>query len=193
VFEKVEQNFSEYFNKIKWINLGGGHHITRTDYDINKLIDLLIYIKTKYNLKVFMEPGEAIVLNTGFFVSEVLDIIKNQVNIVILDCSAATHLPDILEMPYRPEIIGAGEPGELKHTYRLGGLSCLAGDVIGDYSFNQELKIGDKLVFTDMGHYTMVKTTTFNGVNLPNIYKFSLDNKIELVKNFGYQDYKSRI
>ncbi len=190
----VEESFGFYFDKIKWINFGGGHHITRKDYDVDKLIQLIKDFKYKHNLEVYLEPGEAIALNCGVLVSEVLDVFKNKMNLAILDTSATTHMPDVLEMPYRPEINGAGKPGEKVHTYRLGGPSCLAGDVIGDYSFDQPLKIGDRIMFGDMAHYSMVKTTTFNGVNLPSIYMFNSEsNTINLIKQFGYEDFKGRL
>lgn len=188
----IEEKFGKYMHLMKWINFGGGHHITRKDYDIELLIKIIIYIKGKYNVEVYLEPGEAIALNTGFLVASVIDVIKNVMDIAILDASAACHMPDVIEMPYRPEIIGAGNPGEFEFTYRLGGLTCLAGDVIGDYSFKEPLKAGDRLVFTDMAHYTMVKNNTFNGVNLPSI-AIADKNGIEIVKSFGYLDYKSRL
>ena len=175
------------------MNFGGGHHITRPDYDIETLIECILYIKNKYDVEVYLEPGEAIALNTGFLVSEVLDTLKNNMDIVILDTSAACHMPDVLEMPYRPHIIGSGKPGELEYTYRLGGPTCLAGDIIGDYSFEKPLKAGDRFVFTDMAHYTMVKNNTFNGMNLPSIALHSEKDGITIVKNFGYEDFKSRL
>ncbi len=190
----VEEKFGFYFNKISWINFGGGHHITRPDYDIEKLVNIINNFKSKYKLDVYLEPGEAIALNTGVLVSTVLDVFNNGMDLAILDTSATAHMPDVLEMPYRPYIENAGEPEKLAHTFRLGGVTCLAGDVIGDYSFNEPVKIGDKLVFGDMAHYTMVKNTTFNGVRLPNIYKFNSQTKeLTLIKEFGYNDYKSRL
>lgn len=188
----IEEKFGKYMYRMKWINFGGGHHITREDYDIELLIKIIIYIREKYDVEVYLEPGEAIALNTGFLVTSVVDIVKNVMDIAILDTSAACHMPDVIEMPYRPIIIGAGKPNEFKYTYRLGGLTCLAGDVIGDYSFKEQLKPGDRLVFTDMAHYTMVKNNTFNGVNLPSIAIADNDG-IEIVKSFGYLDYKSRL
>lgn len=188
----IEEKFGKYMHRMKWINFGGGHHITRDDYDVELLIKTIIYIKEKYNVEVYLEPGEAIALNTGFLVASVVDVVKNVMDIAILDTSAACHMPDVIEMPYRPVIIGAGDPGEFEFTYRLGGLTCLAGDVIGDYSFKEPLKPGDRLVFTDMAHYTMVKNNTFNGVNLPSIAIADKDG-IELIKSFGYSDYKSRL
>lgn len=190
--EVIENKFGKYIHRMKWINFGGGHHITRDDYDIDKLVEIIKYMKEKYNVEVYLEPGEAIALNTGYLVASVIDIVNNVMDIAILDTSAACHMPDVLEMPYRPEIIGAGNPREYEYTYRLGGLTCLAGDVIGDYSFKEPLKSGDRLVFTDMSHYTMVKNNTFNGVNLPSIAVADEDG-IELLKTFGYKDYKRRL
>lgn len=190
----VEKKFGEFFKKLKWINFGGGHHISRPGYDVDLLAQLIKNFKEKYSLEVYLEPGEAVALNIGVLVSTVLDIVFNKMKIAILDISATAHMPDVLEMPYRPEIIGAGNPGEFSNTYRLGGLTCLAGDIVGDYSFPNRLKIGEKIVFTDMAHYTMVKNTTFNGVNLPAIGVFdSKTRSFELVKNFGYNDFKNRL
>ncbi len=190
----VEENFGFFFNKISWINFGGGHHISRSDYDVNRLIRLISDFKKRHNLEIYLEPGEAIALNAGVLVSEVLDIFSNGMNIAILDSSATCHMPDVLEMPYRPQILGAGNSGEKKYSYRLGGQSCLAGDVIGDYSFDMELLPGSRLIFGDMAHYSMVKTTTFNGVGLPSIYIYNSEkDTIRLVKHFGYEDYKSRL
>ena len=190
--EVIEDKFGKYMHRMKWINFGGGHHITRDDYDIDKLINIIKNVKDKYNVEVYLEPGEAIALNTGFLATSIVDIVNNVMDIAILDTSAACHMPDVIEMPYRPEIIGAGKPNEFEYTYRLGGLTCLAGDVIGDYSFKEPLKPGDRLVFTDMAHYTMVKNNTFNGVNLPSIAVADEDG-IEILKRFGYEDYKSRL
>ncbi len=190
--EVFEKKFGKYLNQMKWVNFGGGHHITRDDYDIDRLINIVNRIKDKYGVQVYLEPGEAIALNTGYLVASVLDIVKNEIDIAILDTSASCHMPDVIEMPYRPQIIGAGEAGEYEHTYRLGGMTCLAGDVIGDYSFPEPLKAGDKLIFTDMAIYSMVKTNTFNGINLPSI-AIADDNGIEIVKEFGYDDFKRRL
>jgi len=189
----VEEKFGKYFKGMKWINFGGGHHITRPDYDIETLVECILYIKEKYNVEVYLEPGEAIALNTGFLVATVLDVVKNGMEIAILDTSASCHMPDVLEMPYRPNIIGAGLPNEKKYTYRLGGPTCLSGDIIGDYSFDGPLKEGDKLIFCDMAHYTMVKNNTFNGINLPSICLHSKKEGIRVLKSFGYEDYKSRL
>lgn len=189
----VDEKFGQYIKKMKWINMGGGHHITRPDYDIETLIRSILFFKEKYGVDVYLEPGEAIALNTGYLVAKVLDIVKNGMDIAILDTSAACHMPDVIEMPYRPNIIGAGKPDEHPYTYRLGGLTCLAGDVIGDYSFKEPLKPGDKLVFCDMAHYTMVKNNMFNGVNLPAIAVFNEKDGIRVIRRFGYEDYASRL
>ncbi len=189
----VDQKFGGFIKDMKWLNFGGGHHITRPDYDIETLIRTITFFQDKYGVEIYIEPGEAVALNTGYLAAGVLDIVNNGMDIAILDTSAACHMPDVLEMPYRPNIIDAGKPGEKAYTYRLGGHTCLAGDVIGDYSFDCELKPGDKLVFCDMAHYTMVKNNTFNGVNLPSIAIFSEKEGIRTVKKFGYEDFKSRL
>ena len=189
----VDQKFGEFIKTMKWLNFGGGHHITRPDYDIETLIRSITFFQDKYGVDIYLEPGEAVALNTGFLVASVLDIVDNGMKIAILDTSAACHMPDVLEMPYRPIIIDAGMPDEYPYTYRLGGLTCLAGDIIGDYSFRQPLKPGDKLVFCDMAHYTMVKNNMFNGVNLPSIALFNEEKGIKIVKQFGYEDFKTRL
>ncbi|QNK90271.1 carboxynorspermidine decarboxylase [Sporosarcina sp. resist] len=189
----VDEKFGEYIKNMKWINFGGGHHITRPDYDIETLIRSILFMKNKYGVQVYLEPGEAVALNTGYLVATVLDTLHNGMPIAILDTSAACHMPDVLEMPYRPEIIGAGMPNEKAYTYRFGGPTCLAGDVIGDYSFDEPLKPGDKLVFCDMGHYSMVKNNTFNGVNLPSIALNTVSNGIQVIKQFGYDDFRNRL
>lgn len=192
--EAAEKKFGEFFHQCEWVNFGGGHHITREDYDTGLLSDLIIYFKNKYDVNIYLEPGEAVALNTGFLVSTVLDVIDNDKQIAILDTSAAAHMPDVIEMPYRPFIIGSDEPGVLPYTYRLGGLTCLAGDIIGDYSFSGPLKRGDRLVFTDMAHYSMVKTNTFNGIKLPDIYYYNSETeKILHRKSFGYSNFKGRL
>lgn len=192
--QAVEKKFGHLIPKMQWINFGGGHHITRPDYDVDLLCKLIIDFKKRYNVEVYLEPGEAIALNTGYLVATVLDIVHNEVDIAILDTSATAHMPDVLEMPYRPEIIGAGQPQAKPHTYRLGGLTCLAGDVIGDYSFDQPLAIGDKLIFTDMAHYSMVKNTTFNGVPLPSIALYDPQKQsTTVVRRFHYADYRNRL
>lgn len=188
------EKFGEFLPQMKWVNFGGGHHITRPDYNIDLLCQTIIDFKKHYpHLEVYLEPGEAIALNTSVLVSKVLDIIKNEMSIAILDTSAATHMPDVLEMPYRPEIVGAQEHGNLSFNYRLGGVSCLAGDVIGDYSFSKPLRIGSKLVFLDMAHYTMVKNNTFNGINLPKIVIRKKNGEIKIIREFGYDDYRNRL
>ena len=188
-----EAKYGKYLHQMKWINFGGGHHITREDYDVDKLVSLINYMQDKYDVKVILEPGEAIALNTGYLVTTVLDIVKNGMDIAILDTSATCHMPDVLEMPYRPQIIGASTPNDKACTYRLGGMTCLAGDVIGDYSFDQPLKNGDKIVFTDMAHYTMVKNHMFNGVNLPSICLYNEEEGIKVIRQFGYEDYRNRL
>ena len=187
-----EEKFGKYLSKLKWVNFGGGHHITRDDYDVEALIALIKRFKSKYGTEVYLEPGEAVALNAGFLVCEVLDTLKNGLDIAIVDTSAACHMPDVLEMPYRPNIIGSGKPGEKTYTYRLGGPTCLAGDIIGDYSFDEPLKAGDRLVFCDMAIYTTVKNNTFNGMPLPSIY-LSDENGVELVKSFTYKNFKARL
>lgn len=198
-FERTLRAFEEKFAflipQMQWINFGGGHHITRPDYDIDLLCSLLNGFRERWKTpELFLEPGEAVALNTGFLVASVLDIVHNETDIAILDTSAEAHMPDVLEMPYRPNIIGAGQPGEKAFTYRLAGHSCLAGDVIGDYSFAEQLKPGDKLVFLDMAHYSMVKTNTFNGLRLPSIALFdSADGSFRVLRRFAYEDFKSRL
>ncbi|MGI6710859.1 MAG: carboxynorspermidine decarboxylase [Bacilli bacterium] len=192
-WKEVEKKFSKYFSSIKWINLGGGHHITRDDYDLDLLIKTINEIKEKYNLEVYLEPGEAIALNTGFLVSEVLEIVHNNMDIAILDTSAACHMPDVLEMPYRPFVLNSGRLGEKKYNYRFAGPTCLAGDIIGDYSFDKPLEYKQRVIFTDMAHYSMVKNNTFNGINLPSIVYVEKNGEVKIVKEFGYQDFKSRL
>ena len=189
----VDDTFGSYIKQMKWLNFGGGHHITRSDYDIETLIRCIQFAQDTYGVQVYLEPGEAVALNTGYLVSTVLDTIENGMHLAILDTSAACQMPDVLEMPYRPHIIGAGLPNEKTYTYRLGGPTCLAGDIIGDYSFDAPLKEGDKLIFCDMAHYTMVKNNTFNGMNLPSIALYSQENGLQIIKQFGYEDFKSRL
>ena len=189
-----ERKFADEIRRVQWVNFGGGHHITRPGYDVDLLVDLVRGFRDRHGVDVYLEPGEAIALGTGVLVASVLDVVNNGIDIALLDTSATAHMPDVLEMPYRAVIEGAGEPGELAHTYRLGGQTCLAGDVIGDYSFPRRLEIGDKLVFRDMAHYTMVKNTTFNGVRLPSIAIHDpADRSIRVVRQFGYEDYKNRL
>lgn len=197
--EAVEQKFGPYLAAMKWLNLGGGHHITREDYDVERLVRVVQRLRERYDVEIYLEPGEAIALDTGVLVASVLDIMHNDIDIAILDTSATAHMPDVLEMPYRPVIIGGADPGEKAHTFRLGGLTCLAGDVIGDYSFDRPLQIGDRLVFLDMIHYTMVKNTTFNGVRLPSIAMFEPGTgepgtrTLEVIRRFRYEDYRDRL
>jgi carboxynorspermidine decarboxylase len=187
-----EAKFADMIPQMKWINFGGGHHITRPDYDIPRLYAVLGRFQDRWKKRLYLEPGEAIALGAGVLVSSVMDIFDNGMPIAILDTSATAHMPDTLEMPYRPIIVGSGEPGAKSHTYRLGGMTCLAGDVIGDYSFDRPLEVGDKLVFLDMAHYTMVKTTTFNGVRLPSIATHDRGT-ITVHRRFGYRDYRDRL
>lgn len=189
----IDEEFGEFLKQVKWVNFGGGHHITRSDYDIDTLVRSIELIRDKYGVQVYLEPGEAVALNAGYLVSEVLDIVNNGIDIAILDTSAACHMPDVLEMPYRPPLENSGEPGEKKYTYRLSCPTCLAGDVIGDYSFDEPLKSGDRLVFGDMAIYTMVKNNTFNGINLPSIILKTTDDEYRLIKEFGYEDFKARL
>ena len=191
--EIIEEKFGKYLYKMKWLNFGGGHHITRDDYDIETLMNCIIHMRDKYDLQIYLEPGEAVALNTGYLITKVLDTAKNGIDLVIVDTSAACHMPDVLEMPYRPEIIGAGNEGEKKYTYRIGGPTCLAGDIIGDYSFDQPLKEGERLIFCDMAIYTMVKNNTFNGINLPSIATYNETDGIKIIKEFGYLDFKNRL
>jgi carboxynorspermidine decarboxylase len=189
-----EAGFGDFIPRMKWVNFGGGHHITRPDYDRERLVRLVADFRARWGVPVYLEPGEAIALGTGVLVASVLDTFHNGMDVAILDTSATAHMPDVLEMPYRPVIIDAGEPGAKPHTYRLGGLTCLAGDVIGDYSFDRPLEIGDKLVFLDMAHYTMVKTTTFNGVRLPSIAtRDPATGRVTVHRRFGYRDYRDRL
>ena len=192
-WKAFEAKFSRYFAQLKWLNLGGGHHITRSDYDVEALIALVKYIRETYHVEVYLEPGEAVALNAGYLVTEVLDIVHNGLDILILDASAACHMPDVLEMPYRPPLRGGFEADEKKYKYRLSSMTCLAGDVIGDYSFEQEIKVGDKLIFEDMAIYSMVKNNTFNGIPLPDIVLLHRDGSTELVRRFGYEDFKGRL
>ena len=192
-FKAFEAKFGKFFGQLKWLNLGGGHHITRADYDVQALIGLVKYIRSTYGVEVYLEPGEAVALNAGYLVTEVLDIVHNGMDILILDASAACHMPDVLEMPYRPPLRYGYEANEKAHTYRLSSMTCLAGDVIGDYSFEHSVNVGDKLIFEDMAIYSMVKNNTFNGMPLPDIVLLKKDGSTELVRRFGYEDFKGRL
>ena len=192
-FKAFEAKFGKFFGQLKWLNLGGGHHITRADYDVQALIDLVKYIRSTYGVEVYLEPGEAVALNAGYLVTEVLDIVHNGMDILIVDASAACHMPDVLEMPYRPPLRYGYEANEKAHTYRLSSMTCLAGDVIGDYSFEHSVNVGDKLIFEDMAIYSMVKNNTFNGMPLPDIVLLKKDGSTELVRRFGYEDFKGRL
>lgn len=189
----VEKNFSEFFSRLRWFNFGGGHHISRADYDLDQLCRVIQTFQSRHGLQVYLEPGEAIALNAGILVGSVLDIVDDKIPNVILDLSATAHMPDVLEMPYRPEVRGAGMPREKAYTYQLGGLTCLAGDQIGEYSFDVKLKLGDRLIFEDMAHYTMVKNTMFNGVRLPAIVLRRASGDFEVVRKFNYEDYRNRL
>lgn len=192
--QAVEAKFGHYLHQMKWLNMGGGHHITRADYDVEKLISLIRHVKETYHLEVYLEPGEAVALNAGLLKATVLDKVENGgITTLILDASAACHMPDVLEMPYRPPLKDSGQPGEKTYTYRLSSYTCLAGDIIGDYSFDRELDEGDVLYFEDMAIYSMVKNNTFNGIPLPDLVVKKADGSCELVKRFGYDDFKGRL
>jgi carboxynorspermidine decarboxylase len=189
-----EERFRHLLPQVQWVNFGGGHHITRPGYDIERLVRLIRDFKARYGVEVYLEPGEAVALNAGVLVASVLDVTHNDGNIALLDVSATAHMPDVLEMPYRPQIVGAGEPGQYAHDYRLGGVTCLAGDEIGVYSFERPLVPGERLVFLDMAIYTMVKTTMFNGVRHPKIALHDAETgRTQVVRSFGYEDYKQRL
>lgn len=189
----VEEKFGRYLERMQWINFGGGHHITRDNYDIPRLERCIRRMQDKYGLTVYLEPGEAAALNAGYLVTSVLDLTENDMPIAILDTSAACHMPDVLEMPYRPPLLGSGEPDEKKYSYRLGSQTCLAGDSIGVYSFDTPLSIGDKLIFADMAIYSMVKNNTFNGMPLPSIMLLRQNGSFDTLRRFGYQDFRSRL
>jgi carboxynorspermidine decarboxylase len=194
VLEAFESKFGAYIDRLKYVNFGGGHHITRVDYDVDRLIEVIRSFKARHNdITVYLEPGEAVGWQTGPLVASVLDIIHNGIDIAILDTSAEAHMPDTLAMPYRAMIRGSGEAGEKKYTYRLGGNTCLAGDIMGDYSFDAALQVGNKVIFEDQIHYTFVKNTTFNGVKLPSIALWTKDDQLKIVHEFGYEDYKNRL
>jgi carboxynorspermidine decarboxylase len=191
-----EAKFGDIIPKMKWVNFGGGHHITKPGYDLDRLVRVITNFRKRWgeHIQVYLEPGEAIAIGTGVLVCTVVDIVRNGMDIAILDLSATCHMPDVLEMPYRPDVVGAALPGKKAHTYRLGSTTCLAGDVIGDYSFDQPLKVGQRLVFLDMSHYTFVKSSTFNGTPLPSIVTYDSASKaFQVIKKFGYGDYKNRL
>ncbi len=192
----VITKFDKWLKQAKWLNMGGGHLMTRDDYDVEHLVELLLSLREKYpHLEIIMEPGSAFAWQTGVLVSSVIDVVENQgIKTAILDVSFACHMPDCLEMPYKPKIRGAyHDPVEGKPTYRMGGNSCLSGDFMGDWSFDEPLAIGDKIVFEDMIHYTIVKTTMFNGISHPAIALWRQDNQLEIYKEFDYTDYKNRM
>ena len=189
----VEEKFGKYLYDMEWLNFGGGHHITRSDYDVELLVSEINRIRQKYDVEVYLEPGEAVALNAGYLMTTVCEIVDNGIKTAILDTSAACHMPDVLEMPYRPPLKDGYETGEKPFTYRLSSLTCLAGDIIGDYSFEKPLNIGDRLMFCDMAIYTMVKNNTFNGMALPSIYKMAENGDISLIREFGYSDFKNRL
>ena len=192
VLKGVEKSFGEFIPQMKWINFGGGHHITKEGYDVDRLIDLIVDFKRRYDVEVYLEPGEAIGWETGVLIARVLDIVHNGIDIAILDTSAEAHMPDTIIMPYRAEVRGAKEAGVKPYTYRLAGNTCLAGDVMGDYSFDEPLCVGDIVIFEDQIHYTIVKNTTFNGIKLPDLGILKSDGEIETVSRFGYEEYERR-
>lgn len=194
VLEAFEAKFGSYIDGLKYVNFGGGHHITRSDYDVDRLIEVIKAFKARYNnITVYLEPGEAVGWQTGPLVASVLDIVHNGMDIAILDTSAEAHMPDTLAMPYRAEVRGSAQAGEKPYTYRFGGNTCLAGDIMGDYSFDEPLKIGDKVIFEDQIHYTFVKNTTFNGIKLPSLAIWTKEGTLNIVHELGYEEYKNRL
>ncbi|HEM2743426.1 TPA: carboxynorspermidine decarboxylase [Streptococcus suis] len=191
--EAVEDKFGPYLHRIKWLNMGGGHHVTREDYDLELLISSIQHMQETYGLEVYIEPGEAIALNAGYLVTEVLDIVENGIETLVLDASATCHMPDVLEMPYRPPLRHGFEAGEKAFTYRLSSNTCLTGDIIGDYSFEKPVQIGDKLYFEDMAIYSFVKNNTFNGIGLPSLAIMDKAGDCRIIKEFGYDDFKRRL
>lgn len=189
----IDEKFGMFLHRMQWVNLGGGHHITKPGYDIPLLERLIGEVQQKYGVQVYLEPGEAVALNAGYLVTEVMDLVENGLHIAILDASAACHMPDVLEMPYRPPLYGSGTAGKKPYTYRLSSRTCLAGDIIGDYSFDRMLAVGDRLCFEDMAIYSMCKNNTFNGMPLPDIGILHTDGSYEVVRHFGYQDFKERL
>ncbi|HEL1828829.1 TPA: carboxynorspermidine decarboxylase [Streptococcus suis] len=191
--DAVEAKFGTYLHRIKWLNMGGGHHVTKEDYDLDLLVSSIQHMQEKYGLEVYIEPGEAIALNAGYLVTEVLDIVENGIETLVLDASATCHMPDVLEMPYRPPLRHGFEAGEKAFTYRLSSNTCLTGDIIGDYSFEKPVEIGDKLYFEDMAIYSFVKNNTFNGIGLPSLVLMDQTGDCRIIKNFGYEDFKGRL
>ncbi|HEL1907951.1 TPA: carboxynorspermidine decarboxylase [Streptococcus suis] len=191
--DAVEDKFGPYLHRIKWLNMGGGHHVTREDYDLDLLISSIQHMQETYGLEVYIEPGEAIALNAGYLVTEVLDIVENGIETLVLDASATCHMPDVLEMPYRPPLRHGFEAGEKAFTYRLSSNTCLTGDIIGDYSFEKPVEIGDKLYFEDMAIYSFVKNNTFNGIGLPSLAIMDKAGDCRIIKEFGYEDFKGRL
>lgn len=191
--DAVEAKFGPYLHRIKWLNMGGGHHVTRADYNLDLLISSIQYMQETYGLEVYIEPGEAIALNAGYLVTEVLDIVENGIETLVLDTSATCHMPDVLEMPYRPPLRHGFEAGEKAYTYRLSSNTCLTGDIIGDYAFEKPVEIGDKLYFEDMAIYSFVKNNTFNGIGLPSLVLMDQTGDCRIIKEFGYEDFKERL
>ena len=189
----VEEKFGQWLPRMKWLNMGGGHHITRADYDIDRLERCIRRMQERYGVEVYLEPGEAVALNAGYLATQVLDVVENGIHTLILDASAACHMPDVLEMPYRPLLRDSGKPGEKPWTYRLSSYTCLAGDIIGDYSFDREIQAGDRLYFEDMAIYSMVKNNTFNGIGLPDIAVMDENGDCRVIRSFGYEDFKERL
>ena len=189
----VEEKFGFCLKRMRWLNMGGGHHITRADYDVERLIHCISHMQEAYDLEIYLEPGEAVALNAGYLVTEVMDIVDNGIQTLILDASAACHMPDVLEMPYRPPLKDSGKPGEKPYTYRLSSCTCLAGDIIGDYSFDRKIRPGDRLYFQDMAIYSMVKNNTFNGIGLPAIMVMDSGGSCRMIRQFGYADFKERL
>ena len=189
----VEEKFGQWLPRMKWLNMGGGHHITRADYDIDRLERCIRRMQERYGVEVYLEPGEAVALNAGYLATQVLDVVENGIRTLILDASAACHMPDVLEMPYRPPLRDSGKPGEKSWTYRLSSYTCLAGDIIGDYSFDREIQAGDRLYFEDMAIYSMVKNNTFNGIGLPDIAVMDENGDCRVIRSFGYEDFKERL
>ncbi|MEO1108891.1 MAG: carboxynorspermidine decarboxylase [Pseudomonadota bacterium] len=187
----VEPKLKPFLGQLNWLNFGGGHHITRDDYNRDSLVEFIKSIRAKYDVAIYLEPGEAVALDAGILVGEILDLPTNGMNLAITDISATCHMPDVIEAPYRPALMDEAEAG---HTYRLGGPSCLAGDVIGDYTWAQPLEIGQRFAFLDQAHYSMVKTNTFNGVPLPTIALWDSEtDELKIIKQFGYDDFKDRL